>query len=398
MSKKRKYSRLIAEVDLDAIRHNIDEVKRLINPGTSVMAIIKADGYGHGAIPVADALMARVDAFGVATVSEAANLRNAGVNKMILILGYTPPEFYEDIVEYDISQTVFTYDMALELNEEAKRAGKKAKVHIKVDTGMSRIGMEPTSENADMVKNIAQLSNIEIEGVFTHFARADEKDLTSAKKQYEKFDAFVKMLKERGIAPAYIHCSNSAGIMELPQAHFNMVRSGIITYGMYPSDEVDKSLLSIRPALAVRSNVVYVKTLPAGREISYGGTFVTKKETVVATIPVGYADGYPRALSGKGYVLIKGKKAPILGRVCMDQMMVDVTDIEDVKVGDAVTLIGANSGVSITVEEIAAMCGTINYEIVCNLSKRVPRLYYSGGQIIGSMDYTRDETGAVVYL
>lgn len=391
------YSRIQAEIDLDAICNNIEEVKRTVGEKASVMAIIKADGYGHGAIPIAYALEEQVAGFGVAAVQEAENLRRAGIKKMILILGYTPAEYYPELVADDISQTVFEYEMAEKLNAAAQKQGRKARIHIKVDTGMGRIGFADCEESIGILKKISELPNLVIEGIFTHFACADEVDKTSARRQMERFEHFCEMAEARGINLGIRHAANSAAIIDLPPAWYDMVRSGIATYGMYPSEEVNKRRLCLRPALSLKSHVVYVKDVEAGNGISYGSTYVTERRTRIATIPVGYADGYPRSLSSKGFVLIHGKRAQILGRVCMDQMMVDVTELPEVKTGDSVTLIGADGGDCITVEEISALAGTFNYEFVCNLSKRVPRIYYRNGKVVGSMDYTKDEMNAVEY-
>lgn len=392
------YSRVQAEVDLDAINWNLSEVRRVITPGTKIMAIIKADGYGHGAIPVAHATEQQVDGFGVAAVQEAVNLRRAGIEKMILILGYTPPEYFQKIVELGISQTVFRYEMAERLDAEAGRQGKKARIHVKVDTGMGRIGFFDNVESAQVVREIAALPHVELEGLFTHFACADEADKTSALGQLARFGRFCQQVQELGVEIPIRHISNSAGSIDLPQADYDMVRCGIATYGMYPSEEVNKRRICLRPALRLVSHVVYVKEVEAGCGISYGSTFVTGRKTRIATIPVGYADGYPRRLSSKGFVLIHRKRAPILGRVCMDQMMVDVTHIPETAIGDSVVLAGSDGAEAITVEELSELAGSFNYEFVCNISKRVPRIYYQSGQVVGSMDYTRNEQDAVVYF
>ncbi|MCX4315827.1 MAG: alanine racemase [Lachnospiraceae bacterium] len=394
----KSYSRIQAEINLDAICSNIEEIKRIVRPETAVMAVIKADGYGHGAIPIAYAVQEKVGGFGVAAIQEALNLRKAGIKKLVLVLGYTPPEYYKELVAADISQTVFRYEMAKRLSEEAGRQGKKARIHMKVDTGMGRIGFAVCPQSIEEISRIAALPAVEIEGIFTHFAGADEADKSSARKQLERFEWFCDSLAAEGIDIPMRHAANSAAIIDLPQANYDMVRAGIAIYGMYPSEEVNKRALALRPALSLRSHVVYVKELEAGQGISYGSTYITTRRTLVATVPVGYADGYPRSLSSKGYVLIQGKRAPVIGRICMDQMMVDVTEIPETKIGDSVTLVGTDGAACITVEEAAALAGTFNYEFVCNLSKRVPRIYYQKGRVIGSMDYTRDELNAVEYL
>lgn len=392
-----KYARVQAEINLDAVRENVRAIKGLLKKKTKFMAVIKADGYGHGAISIAHALNDYVDGFGVATIREAENLRNAGIDKMILVLSFTFFQYYDLVVKYDISQTVFSLDAAVKLNEEAVRQGKKARIHLKIDTGMGRIGFPDKEESAELIKEISKLDNLVLEGIFTHFASSDAKDKTSVNNQLRRFQNFVNLLEEKGIKIPIHHSSNSAAIIDHPEANFDMVRAGIITYGLYPSDEVQKDRLQITPALSLKSHVIFVKEVEAGEGISYGSTFLTTGRMKIATLPVGYADGFPRKLSNKGYVLIHGRKARVLGRVCMDQTMVDVTDIPNVKVGDQVTIIGRDGEEAITVEELALMTDTINYEFVCNLTKRVPRIYLEGGKVVASMDYTKDEEKAVEY-
>ena len=372
------------EIDLDTISENFDAIRAKAQ--APVMAIIKADAYGHGAIPVARLLQDRCAFFGVSSILEALELRKAGLTIPILILGYTPVSAYPTAIAEGIRPAIFHYEDALALSEAAVQAGKPAPFHFVIDTGMSRIGFQVTEESADICAKIAALPGLQAEGLFSHFATADCEDLSRAKRQRELYDAFDAMLKERGVNIPIRHLNNSAGLMNFDRP-YDMVRSGIITYGMYPSDEVSPELLALKPALRWLSRVTHVKTLPAGREISYGGTYVTKKDTVVATIPVGYADGYRRNLSGKFYVLIKGKKAPILGRVCMDQMMVDVTDIPGVKIDDQVTLIGMDGDEVITIEEISAVADSFNYEFACGISRRVPRIYIHEGQAVHSVHY-----------
>lgn len=382
-----EYYRVEARINLDAICNNIDEVRRNINDNTKIMAVIKADGYGHGAVALATALKDKVDAYGIAIIEEGIELRLAGFEKPILILGFTPHQQYEDLLKYDISQTVFQYDMAKRLSDIAVSLGKKAKIHIKVDTGMTRIGFKDTDESIQIIKEISMLPNLIIEGLFTHFACADESDKTSVRKQLSRFLLFADKLEKEGIHIPVKHVSNSASIIDLPEANLDMVRSGIVTYGMYPSDEVNKNSLMLQPALTLKSNVVYVKEVEAGTGISYNSTYITDHDSVIATIPVGYADGYPRQLSSKGRVLIHGKSAPIVGRVCMDQFMVDVTNIPDVIEGDMVTLIGQDGDESISIEEVANLVGSFNYELVCDIGKRVPRVYYKEGKKVGTADY-----------
>lgn len=374
------YDRVWAEIDLDAIAFNIESIKKQIQEKTQIVAVIKADGYGHGAVWIAEMLEndSRVWGYAVATAEEAMTLRQSGMKKPILILAYTFPSAYEELIQNEIRLTVFTLEMAQALSKESVKQGKCCKIHIKMDTGMTRIGMQPDSDSIALIKQIAALENIEIEGIFTHFARADETDRTKAYEQLRQFQDFIAQLEESaGIQIPMKHCSNSAGIVEMPEANMDAVRAGIILYGLWPSDEVkEHGKIALMPSLCLKSRVVYVKTVPAGREISYGGTFTTKRETRVATICVGYGDGYPRSLSNKGYVLIKGQKAPILGRVCMDQFMVDITDIEGiVQVGEEVTLIGKDKGEEITMEALGALSGRFNYELACDLGKRIPRVY-----------------------
>lgn len=382
-----EYYRIEARVNLDAICNNIDEVRKNINPNTKIMAVIKADGYGHGAVAIATALKDKVDAYGIAIIEEGIELRRAGFEKPILVLGFTPHQQYDELLKYDIIQTVFQYDMAKRLSDIAVSHGKQVKIHLKVDTGMTRIGFKDTEESIQIIKEISKLPNIIIDGIFTHFACADEADKTSARKQLSRFLVFVDKLEKEGIRIPVKHVSNSASIIDLPESNLDMVRSGIITYGMYPSDKVNKNRLMLQPALTLISNVVYVKSVEAGTGISYNSTYITKHDSVIATIPVGYGDGYPRQLSSKGRVLIHGKSAPIVGRVCMDQFMVDVTDIPDVKEGDKVTLIGQDGDESISIEEVANLVGSFNYELVCDIGKRVPRVYYKEGKKVGTADY-----------
>ena len=374
-------------IDLDAIESNIDTIRK--HTGVDVMAVVKADAYGHGAVQVARLLQGKCAFFGVSSILEAMELRQAGLDTPILILGHTPVSAFPALVKLNIRPTIFHYEDAVALSEEAQRQGKTAPFHFAVDTGMSRIGFQATEEEAAVCAEIAGLPGLLVEGIFSHFATADCADLTRARAQAARFDAFVEMLKHRGVKIPIRHLNNSAGLMNFG-IHYEMVRSGIVTYGMYPSSEVDPGLLSIRPALQWVSRVTHVKLLEPGREISYGGTFVTAKPTRVATVPVGYADGYRRSLSGRFHVLIRGKRAPILGRICMDQMMVDVTDIPDVALNDRVVLVGRSGEEEITMEQMADALDTINYEVVCGISRRVPRLYRRGGKTVHSVHYLLD--------
>ena len=363
--KVNRYLRCYAEISLEAIGHNIREVKKRLPEGVKLLGVVKANAYGHGAVPVASYLENQVDYFATATIEEAVELRENGISAPILILGYVSPSQYGDLVEYDITQTIDSYAQALALEKEAARQNRKAKAHLAVDTGMTRIGFQVTEHDADEAAKIADLPHIELEGMFTHFSCADQEDKTYCSMQMEKYDKMTALLAERGVTIPLRHICNSAGIMEFDDHRFEMVRSGIITYGIYPSEEVKKERLDLIPALSWKSHVIHVKEVGPGIGVSYGATYVTEKPmTRIATVSAGYADGYPRALSNQGCVLIHGKKAPIIGRICMDQMMVDVTDIPDVQVEDVVTLVGTDGDETITIEEIANPAARFDYEML----------------------------------
>lgn len=371
----KEYLRTYAKIDLSAIEHNINEVRGKIESNVKVMAVIKANGYGHGAVKLGVFLQDKVDYFAVATIEEAVELRENGVQIPILILGYTSKSQYEKLAKYDITQTVYNIKMAEELSKCAAWLENKIKVHLAVETGMNRIGFKVKKESVLDIKKIAGMENVILEGMFTHFSCADEEDKTYTKRQEAAYDEFLKMLEAEKISIPIKHVCNSAGIMEFKDHRFDMVRSGIITYGLYPSEEVDKTSIKLKPALTWKAHVINVSEVSAGSGISYGKTYITKENTKIATVSVGYADGYMRGLSSKGRVLIHGQYAPILGRVCMDQMMVDVTHIFHVEIEDEVTLIGKDGGNIITVEELANMAGSFNYEFICNIGKRVARIY-----------------------
>ncbi len=379
------YNRVCAKIDLDAIMHNINAVKNKVTKGTLVMAVVKADAYGHGAVTVANHLQNAVDYFGVADVFEALELRKNGITNNILILSFTAPDFFELIVKNDITATIFDLDSAKSLSNAAQKLNKIAKIHIALDTGMSRIGYDVSNDSIEQIKQIKNLKGIYIEGIFSHYATADEVDKKEAIKQKERFEWFIENLEKQGVNIPIKHLSNSAGIMEMG-TDFNMVRAGIITYGLYPSDDVKKQNFNIKPAMQIVTHISYVKTVKKGQGISYGLTFKPKNDITVATLSIGYADGYPRALSNKAYVIIKGKKCRVLGRVCMDQMMVDVTGL-DVKVLDEVTVLGGNSEEYISVELLAEMAGSFNYEFVCGIGRRVPRIYYKNGCPTSEINY-----------
>ncbi len=371
----KKYDRTYVEINLPAIKHNLLEAKRNIKPGTKLMAIVKANAYGHGAIKVSHYIKDVVDAYGVAIMEEALELRKSGIEHMILILGYTGEEWFEELIQNDISQTVYNYEMAEKLNEVAMKLEKKAKIHIKLDTGMSRIGFPVTKETLAIVKQISKLPGIEMEGIFTHFAKADEETAEQAKEPFHKFMTFIHQLENEGVMIPIKHVSNSASIIGFPEANLDMVRSGISTYGLYPSEKVAKDVLLLHPAMEWKTHISFIKEVKAGTDIGYGGTFTAKYPMKVATIPVGYADGMKRDLSNKGYVLVRGIQANILGRICMDQFMIDVTNIPEVKCGDVVTIFGTDGDAGISVEEIAELSHSFNYEFICNISPRVPRKY-----------------------
>lgn len=382
-----KYYRVEADIDLSAIRKNIKTMKACIPAGKKLLAVIKANAYGHGAIEVANALDDLADYYGVACIEEGIELRNAGIRKPILILGVTDESLYKDLVIHDITQTIFTFDQAEKLSRAAGSLSKKAKLHIKLDTGMNRIGYKCTDESvADIIK-IAKLPNIDMEGIYTHYFKADEADKTSAKKQLEEYTHMLDRLQEVGVTFKLRHISNSAGIMEMPNDKYDMVRSGISTYGLYPSEEMNKEACVLVPAMSFKSHITHIKTVRKGETVGYGGTYMLQEDKVVATVGVGYADGFPRALSNQGRVLVHGEYAPILGRVCMDQTMIDVTGILDVAVGDTVVLVGKQGENSLSVEELSGMSASFNYEFVCGVNRRVPRIFYRDGEKIGEKNY-----------
>lgn len=388
-----KYSRVYATVDLDAIRNNMNHMKENIAPNTQMIGVIKTDGYGHGAVPIAKELepLAYMFGFAVATIEEAMILRECGIRKPILILGYTFPYCYEEIISQDIRPVVFRYDMLEQLSQVACRMKQKVKVHIKVDTGMSRIGIQADAEGMDFVKKAWKTPGIEIEGILTHFSKADESDKTTTHVQKKTFEDFIDRIEaETGYRIPICHCSNSAGIVEMKEANMDAVRAGITLYGLWPSSEVARDLVEIQPAMELKSRIIYIKEIEPGTPVSYGGTYIAKEKMKVATIPVGYGDGYPRRLSNKGSVLIHGKRVPIIGRVCMDQFMVDVTQLADVAEGDVVTLIGRDGGEQITMEELGEISGRFNYELACCIGKRVPRIYLKSGKVVGTKDYFHD--------
>lgn len=384
----KQYNRVYASINLDAIAYNMEQMEKWLGGDTEMIAVIKTDGYGHGAVPIAE-LFEDVDyvwGYATASLDEAKVLREAGIKKPVLVLGCIFPDQYDEMVKLDISGTVYTWEMAQGMADAAKRSGKTAIAHIKIDTGMGRIGFPANEESADIIRDICKMEHISIEGLFTHFSKADELDKSYTRMQHEKFAWMEQALKERGVEIPYQDCDNSAGIIDFPDLKHNLVRAGISLFGMYPSDDVDKKAIDLHPALELISHVIFVKDVEPGSAISYGGTFVAEKPMRVATVPVGYGDGYPRSLSNKGEVLIRGKRAKILGRVCMDQFMVDVTDIPGVQFMDKVTLVGRDGREHIKVEELSGLSGRFNYEFVCCLSKRIPRVYTKNGEVVLQKD------------
>ena len=380
----KQHNRVCAEIDLDAIAYNMGQMKNRIGGDARLIAVVKTDGYGHGAVPIAEMLekFPYVWGYAVACLEEALELRRHGIKKPVLVLGCIFPDEYEEMVRYEIRPAVYTEEMADAMSEEARRQQKTAYFHIKVDTGMGRLGFPVCSGSADIIERISRLPYVELEGMFTHFAKADEKDKTYTMLQHKRFTQMIEQVEQRKIPIRYFDCDNSAGIIDLPDLRHDLARAGISTYGMYPSDEVRKDAVDLKPALSLISHVTDVKEVEPGTPISYGGTFVAPKKMKVATIPVGYGDGYPRSLSNKGCVLIHGKRAKILGRVCMDQFMADVTEIPETKFMDRVTLIGKDGNDQITVDELAGLSGRFNYEFVCCLGKRIPRVYRRNGRLI----------------
>lgn len=374
---RKGYERVRADISLDAILANMESMKRNLKEGVQIAAVLKTNAYGHGAVEIAKVLepLDYVWGYAVAAFEEAVELREAGLRKPILLLGYVFPYCYQELAKMNIRPAVFREDMLEQLSAAAKAAGKKIKIHIAVDTGMSRIGIFPDETGLDFVKIALETEGLQVEGMFTHFARADEADRSFTEEQLEKFVWLTEAVKERlGYEIPIRHCSNSAGIIEYPHANMTMVRAGITLYGLWPSDEVRKDIVPLEPVMSLRSHIIYIKEISAGTPVSYGGTWAPDHTVRLATVPVGYGDGWPRSLSNKGYVLIRGQKAPIRGRVCMDQFMVEVTDIPDAAEGDEVTLIGRDGDAYISMEEVGDLSGRFNYELACDINPRVPRV------------------------
>lgn len=385
-----------AEIDLDAIKHNFLQIRRSILEKSMISCVIKADAYGHGAVALAKEYeQIGADWLAVSNLEEALQLRNSGIKKPILILGYTPASMAYELSKFNISQTVFSLDYAKNLSEYAVKSNVSVKIHLKIDTGMSRLGFvfKNNYENFSTINDILEvckLNNLTTEGIFTHFSVADEPEesVQTTNDQIFAFNSICEILKRSGVDIKLRHCSNSGGILNYPEANLDMVRAGIILYGLYPSSFV-RNKLDLQPAMSLKTVISQVKTVPQGTAISYGRTFVTSRETRIATVPIGYADGYLRSLSGKACMIVSGKKAPVIGRICMDQTMLDITDIENVQENAIVTVFGRENDEEIRVEEISKLANTINYEILCLISKRIPRIYMKNGEKIGQLSYLR---------
>lgn len=389
--KPEPYYRVEADINLSAIRKNMETMQSCLPKGKKLLAVIKANAYGHGAIEVADALDDLAAYYGVACLDEAVELRNAGIEKPILILGMTDESLFEELISFDVTQTIFTLQQAKALSDTAVRLGKTAKLHIKVDTGMNRIGFlckeGYIEKSIQEIIAVSKLPNLKIEGIFTHYFKADSKDKTEADRQLVLFTRMVDGLKAAGISFEIRHISNSAGIMEMPNDLYDMVRAGISAYGLYPSEEMDQDACVLYPAMQFKSRIVHVKMVKKGETVGYGGTYRLPEDKMIATVGVGYADGYPRALSNQGRMLVHGCYAPVVGRVCMDQTMIDVSGITGVQVGDEAVMFGTQGDKCIPVEELAAMSASFNYEFVCDISRRVPRIFYRDGGIVSVKNY-----------
>lgn len=379
-----------AEINLDNLANNIREVRRVTNEGTLITAVIKANAYGHGSIEAAKVFLKNgADRLAVATLSEAIELRRVNIDVPILILGSIPRNQYNLALKHDITLTIYNYEDAKVLSEILEASGKTLNIHIKIDSGMGRIGFLPTDESISDIIRISKLPNINIEGIFTHFATADEKNKEYTRLQYERFSTVVNKLEERGLFIPIKHVSNSAAIIDLPEYNLDMVRAGIVLYGYYPSNEVNKDRINLKPAMTLKAKISNLKTVSKGTGISYGQIFVAERESKIATIPIGYADGFTRLLSSKAEVLLNGRRAPIVGRICMDQCMLDVTEIEDVNIGDEVVVFGYGDGCP-DADEIAEKLDTISYEVLCAVGRRVPRVYIQNGTVVGIEDYLLD--------
>lgn len=376
-----------AEIDLDAIKYNIDSIKRRVDT-KELIAVVKADAYGHGALDVSKTLVENgATKLAVAVITEAMELRHGNINTPIMILGYTPLEFAADLINYDIEQTIFDLEYATKLSEIALNLGKKAKVHVALDTGMGRIGFLINDNSLNEILKISSLKGLEVVGIFTHFATADESDKNYSNKQYKKFTDFNEKLISKGVNILLKHVSNSGAIIDMPNTYLDGVRAGIVLYGYYPSEDVLKQNLDLKKAISIKTQVAHVKILDKNEYVSYGRKFKTERKSIIATLPIGYADGYSRALTGKAKVIINGKFAPVVGTICMDQCMIDVTDIGDVHVGDEVIVLGRDKDLKFDADDMAKAMGTINYEVLCMIKQRIPRVYIEDGKVKSIRNY-----------
>ena len=376
-----------AEIDLDAIKYNIDSIKRRVDT-KELIAVVKADAYGHGALDVSKTLVENgATKLAVAVITEAMELRHGNINTPIMILGYTPLEFAADLINYDIEQTIFDLEYAKKLSEIALILGKKAKVHVALDTGMGRIGFLINDNSLNEILKISSLKGLEVVGIFTHFATSDESDKNYSNKQYKKFTDFNEKLISKGVNIPLKHVSNSGAIIDMPNTYLDGVRAGIVLYGYYPSEDVLKQNLDLKKAISIKTQVAHVKILDKNEYVSYGRKFKTERKSIIATLPIGYADGYSRALTGKAKVIINGKFAPVVGTICMDQCMIDVTDIGDVHVGDEVIVLGKDKDLKFDADDMAKAMGTINYEVLCMIKQRIPRVYIEDGKVKSIRNY-----------
>lgn len=376
-----------AEIDLDAIKYNIDSIKRRVDT-KELIAVVKADAYGHGALDVSKTLVENgATKLAVAVITEAMELRHGNINTPIMILGYTPLEFAADLINYDIEQTIFDLEYAKKLSEIALNLGKKAKVHVALDTGMGRIGFLINDNSLNEILKISSLKGLEVVGIFTHFATSDESDKNYSNKQYKKFTDFNEKLISKGVNIPLKHVSNSGAIIDMPNTYLDGVRAGIVLYGYYPSEDVLKQNLDLKKAITIKTQVAHVKILDKNEYVSYGRKFKTERKSIIATLPIGYADGYSRALTGKAKVIINGKFAPVVGTICMDQCMIDVTDIGDVHVGDEVIVLGRDKDLKFDADDMAKAMGTINYEVLCMIKQRIPRVYIEDGKVKSIRNY-----------
>lgn len=388
MNDIRKIRPAYAEINLDNLIHNMKEIRMLSGTETQVMAVIKADGYGHGSTKIAQVLLDNgADALAVAVLDEAIELRQAGIKAPTFILGYTQPERSEEVVKYDLEQSVFSLESAKALSKAAMAQEKTVAIHVKIDTGMGRVGLQADNNAVEIIKEMHKLPNLKIKGIFTHFATADEVNKNYTQMQFDRFNWICTKLEEQGIEIEIKHCGNSATIIDLPSMHLNMVRAGIMLYGLAPSEDVMLNKLQLKQVMSLKVRITHVKEIEAGQSVSYGRRFIAGETTTIASLPIGYADGYTRLLTGKAEALVKGKRVPVVGSICMDQCMIDVTGIEDVKVGDEVVLFGHQGDGYISIDEIAKKLGTINYEVVCMISRRIPRVYVSNGEVVEVLNY-----------